>query len=523
MNRTGLKERAIGTLLGAAVGDALGWPQEQNAANVGFQRGEKPNPQLRFRAWTRLSGGRFYPHHEEIGSGEYSDDTQLILATARSLLRGNDWVQWLTTVELPLLSLYERGAGRAIKRASSSWLRNRSPWTTPKRDQVTAYFNAGGNGAAMRVTPHCLSPSESGAQESLKDVLLNAVCSHGHPRALIGATVQAFAVTSLLGRRETLGYGELVDEIRLSSEVWGAAELLDHLPESWTEQFTKGLGKTPEEVWTQTVSEMIDLLEIVSGGLSAGSLGDDEATLRALGCFDKRVNGAGTVSAAAALLLASKSAANPAAGLHNAAFLQDTDTDTDADADTDTVASMTGSLLGALRGTDWLGDLGGSVQDADYFGSLVEAILGHARPPITTLPDRITQSRLDRFTSELEEADDRGEIWVGTLPDGREARVLAPLKAESLSPKLAVRGWSIAVEDGQSIFVKKLKRIQVARKSERSVKVERVGAKILAADLLESRRFYEEILGLEPARKESQLVNYHEVLTIVPTIPSRFD
>lgn len=34
--------------------------------------------------------------------------------------------------------------------------------------------------------------------------------------------------------------------------------------------------------------------------------------------------------------------------------------------DTDTLASMVGSILGALHGGDWLGDLGRRVQDRDY-------------------------------------------------------------------------------------------------------------------------------------------------------------
>lgn len=508
MNENDQHGRALGALLAGAVGDALGWPQEQNAGNVARKQGGMPSPQLEFQAWTRYSGGRFYPHHESIGPGEYSDDTQLVLSTARSLLHGEDWQQWLTSVELPLLFLYERGAGRALKRASGSWLRNRPPWMATKRDEAKSYFNAGGNGAAMRVAPHCLKTGEESIQDTLNAVVRNAICTHGHPRALVGASLQAYAVQSLLRRRETLAYGELVDEALSNVDVWGAPELIHQLPDDWAQQFESRLGRPAQDLWAKTVGEMVDLLKIVTKGLAAGSLGSDEATLAELGCFDTAVNGAGTVSAAASLFLASRSAPNPAAGLLSAAFLRD--------ADTDTVASMTGSLLGALRGVEWLGDLGKSIQDADYFTALVDAILGSASRSSTQSPDRITQNLLDRFTSELEESHARGEAWAGVLPDSRNAKVVAPLPAESLSPKFEVRGWVLEIEDGQSIFVKKLRRIESPQQPTMTeVKVARFGVKILASDLQASRHFYEQILGLKPAREEDNLVNYGEVLTIV--------
>ena len=43
----------------------------------------------------------------------------------------------------------------------------------------------------------------------------------------------------------------------------------------------------------------------------------------------------------------------------------------------------------------------------------------------------------------------------------------------------------------------------------------RLGVKVLASDLEASRRFYERVFGLKPARDEANLVNYGEVLTIV--------
>lgn len=105
--------------------------------------------------WIQRAGGRFYAHEEEIKAGEYSDDTQLIIATGRSLLESDDWYQVLTEVELPLWTAHERGGGGATKRAAASWLSGKPPWTTPAADQ-RRYFEAGGNGVIMRILPHCV-------------------------------------------------------------------------------------------------------------------------------------------------------------------------------------------------------------------------------------------------------------------------------------------------------------------------------------------------------------------------------
>ena len=74
--------RAVGAMLGAACGDALGWPNER----IGKSKAPKEpqGPLKEFRSWIRRTGGRFFPHEETIEAGEYSDDTQLILCLSRS-------------------------------------------------------------------------------------------------------------------------------------------------------------------------------------------------------------------------------------------------------------------------------------------------------------------------------------------------------------------------------------------------------------------------------------------------------
>ena len=107
--------KAEGAFLALAAGDALGWPQEMPRRVRRDAGGATPS--LEFRTWTRRNGGRFHPYDETIGAGEYSDDTQLTLAVARSRTHhGSNWWKAFMQVELPRWTIYERGGGGATKR-----------------------------------------------------------------------------------------------------------------------------------------------------------------------------------------------------------------------------------------------------------------------------------------------------------------------------------------------------------------------------------------------------------------------
>jgi len=88
-------ERVRGALLGVAVGDALGWPQEDRSNIVGGARARDVEPQAAFRAWRRAAGTQYARYEEPVREGEYSDDTQLMLAVARACLQGDAWLHWL--------------------------------------------------------------------------------------------------------------------------------------------------------------------------------------------------------------------------------------------------------------------------------------------------------------------------------------------------------------------------------------------------------------------------------------------
>ena len=178
--------------------------------------------QTEFSSWVRLEGGRFYRHEQEINAGEYSDDTQLMLAVARCrTLTTSSWWNTFTRTELPLWSLYERGGGASTKRSVRSWLRGVPPWEDNGSGQLAAYFNAGGNGVAMRILPHAIYfAGGDDPSQLIRDIFLDGISTHGHPRALVGAVVYGFAAWWFLRSQGTVGFGEIIDVLLRHVDSW---------------------------------------------------------------------------------------------------------------------------------------------------------------------------------------------------------------------------------------------------------------------------------------------------------------
>jgi ADP-ribosylglycohydrolase len=368
-------DRVAGALLGVAVGDALGWPQENRSRIVGGKAARDAEPTPKFRNWMRTGGTRYASYEDPVRAGEYSDDTQLTMAVARACMRGAKWERWLTAVELPQWTLYQRGGGGAVLRAARAWSRGHPPWQAGTASESTArkmYFDAGGNGVAMRIAPHAVVTAASDDKFELAlRVIQDGLTTHGHPRALLGALIHAEALRYALRRAGTLEYGELLDQL-IDDQSWRDPRLIDATSPAWQEENLAAAASQPAahvwEVWDATIHEVLDALLLAKRALGRGALANDHETLEALGCLDSRRSGAGTVAAVAALYVASRSATRPISGLLRTAFLRG--------ADTDTIASMTAALLGALHGTAWLGQLGRDVQDGDYLRDLAALISG---------------------------------------------------------------------------------------------------------------------------------------------------
>ena len=435
--------KAEGAFLAFAAGDALGWPQE--VGRSGGSRAVETAPHVEFKAWTRRSAGRRRPYEEVVGAGAYSDDTQLALAVARSRTsHDTDWWKAFATVELPLWTLYERGGGGATKRAARAWIDGGPPWKVAKRDAVRRYFDAGGNGVAMRVLPHALFLAGSDDPNGLvREVVFDGSATHGHPRALVGAAAYAYAAWSLARRTGTLGFGELLDLLLDESSTWGTFPRSDRGGGTWLAA-AEGVTDGYERIWSQTVGEMRTLLEVARRGVRAGALADDHAVLAKLGCFGSS-KGSGAVTAAAAAYLVARHAAQPRQGVVRAAF--------ESGADTDTLAAMTGGLAGCLAGAEWIPRPWLDVQDAGYLrrmaGRLAAGPDGADRRAVPARPD------LQAILSELarNRDGDGGDLVLG---DGMRARAEALTDPRAIAKSIAVRAWRLRTADGQTLYVTKV-------------------------------------------------------------------
>jgi len=476
-------EKVRGALLGLAFGDALGWPFEGRAKRPSDLPDRGPNIEL--FSWIKR-GGRFQPD-EPIEAGEYSDDTQLTLATARSaLLSDRHWEQFAFG-ELPTWLLYERGGGRATKAAARALSSGALPWEMSKQEDRKSYFEAGGNGVAMRILPLVVLRAGDSSFEALaRDVVANAVTTHGHPRALVGGLATAYLQWYALRLDRTLEYGELSRALLNDIESWSALPDVSASWSGWWHRAELSVARY-DLVWKSVVDEFARSLRDVCHSLASGALAVDNEVLSSIGALDRATNGAGTVCAAAAAYLASRHAASPRSAVVAAA--------TAKGADTDTLASMVGSILGCLAGDDWLGYSTLALQDKEYLAKVAANLLNGRVLPESLR--RVSEGDIGAVKRLIADLPIGAEV---ELPDGRRGTMAPP---REISHGVALR--CITLDDGQTIHV------SVRRASRRVSQghVSRYVRALLRLDVLDlsrSEKFYAELLGMPVVSRTDRLV-----------------
>jgi ADP-ribosylglycohydrolase len=352
----------IGSLVAGASADALGWVTEFMRTPAAIQRQLGLDRVDDYVGWRKKVGGRFNTYIDFIGPGEYSDDTQLTLALARAIrFDGAVDHEYFAKRELAGWLEYARGAGRTVTAAAKAMSRPRTAWDKNFFVQGTLdYLGSGANGAAMRVAPIVLANLRTKAPP-LDDVFANAITTHGHPRAHVGALAFAAGLWEVVRRREEAvaeGPRAFLDAVKNWLRGWTPTR--SSIVEDWLQIWETSVGEDYGAAWDRTVGEFEEMLSLVGQP-------DHHAVLERLGCFARETRGSGTSTVAAALHLFCFHGGDVEAAVVEAVNA--------VPADTDTIGAMVGHLAGAYAGYESVPERWTTrLQDMPYFIAVGEAL-----------------------------------------------------------------------------------------------------------------------------------------------------
>lgn len=361
-----LKLSITRSALWSAYGDILGFPTELISESQFVSKYGKNSAGSPLK-WSRRVGGMFGPEIE-FPSGTYSDDTQLRLSTSRAI-RGDGYfdAESFAKIELPVWLNYALGAGRGSKAAAANLALKDTRWsqnffTTPN----STYWNGGGNGAAMRIQPHIWCGHGRSLSENIADVVRNAICTHGHPRGIIGAAIHAGFLHVMLNEKETV-----------RPDVWEplgsdcasiAYETLvndEELSLVWVPYWERASKIKLKDAWAETISEWVEASQYASKICLTNFAKEKKyfTILNDLGGLSAEERGSGLKTQLFASVLAwLYKDEGPEAALRMAAKV--------FNSDTDSIATMAGALMGGV----WHSDPEGPIQDENYIRAEAERL-----------------------------------------------------------------------------------------------------------------------------------------------------
>jgi poly(ADP-ribose) glycohydrolase ARH3 len=191
-----LESKFIGSLLGTHVGDALGAPFEgQDMVTIQFKYGTIKEMREGFR-----------------GKGYYTDDTEMMIAVAESLIE-NEGAD-VDHMAKQFMKRYHpsRGYGWGT-RLAISLMKQGVPW-----QKVGDYIYEGGsfgNGAAMRIAPVGLFYHDD-LEALRRAAYLSSSITHSHPLGKEGAAIHACAVALAVAMNPE----ETLDKESFISKLW---------------------------------------------------------------------------------------------------------------------------------------------------------------------------------------------------------------------------------------------------------------------------------------------------------------
>jgi ADP-ribosylglycohydrolase len=361
-----------GSIKLSAIGDALGWITEFEKSQQSLKKKFGTERIENFYTWKKTVGGRFYGFIDTIKAGSYSDDTQLLLAVARSIKKdGNLDHNYFAKIELANWLDYARGGGRTVKTAADKISRKSTKWFNnfynfKVNGENYDYKQSGANGAAMRVLPIALA--NLGNTEKIKEeIFCNSIITHGHPRAILGAMLYGYAVNQIIVYRpEDFNWGNYITQIGLDFPKKFELSFVNKMEiREWLKEWNKSSNKTFESVYAETITETQNQLRFVYQSIKQNT--PVQETLKKIGCFDPATKGSGIATVVAGIYLATKFHDKPLE-----AVIQSVNA---LGSDTDSIAAFTGGLVGALHGHGIIPDKWKSVQDIKYLDKVAERLL----------------------------------------------------------------------------------------------------------------------------------------------------
>jgi len=351
----------------SAIGDALGWMTEFVNNKSDLEKRFGVSEIDHFHNWSKQVGGRFNGYEDHIKSGAYSDDTQLLLAVARSIDdKGTVDNEYFSKVEFANWLSYARGGGRTVKNAAKKIQRKSATWYNNffsfKVGKTTVdSIDSGANGVAMRILPIALANHQN-FSKTHSEVFKNGIITHGHPRALVGASLYAYCIEqALMFRPEDFDrnqfltlIGKTVDTaLALNQNALGeAAQWIKH----WEKEAQMSFQTAYDNVVKEAHQGLQDVWKMLQSEIS------EEEALKELGCFNPETRSSGISTVLGGIYIALRYPTQPLVAVSKAVNCLGTDTDS--------IAAFVGGIVGAIHGHNIIPDRWKKVQDWEYLDDI---------------------------------------------------------------------------------------------------------------------------------------------------------
>lgn len=439
-----------GSIKLSAIGDALGWITEFEKSQYSLKEKFGSERIETFYSWKKNVGGRFYGFVDTIKAGAYSDDTQLLLAVARSIKKdGSLDHNYFAKTELPNWLDYARGGGRTVKTAADKISRKSVKWYNNfynfrVNETNYDYKESGANGAAMRVLPIALA-NLGDAEKIKEEIFCNSIITHGHPRAILGAMLYGYAVNQIITiRPENFNWENYITQIGIDFPKKFELSFTNKFEiREWLKEWNKSSVKTFESVYAETILEAQNQLRFIY--LSIKQDLSVHETLKKIGCFEPSTKGSGIATVIAGIYLATKYHAKPLQAIIESVNA--------LGSDTDSIAAFSGGLIGALHGQGIIPEKWKLVQDIKYLDKIAERLLEISEDRLEETAVSVTQNikLLNRPTKD----DFKVNEIIEFIPLGK-----GKIKSIDRQPTLTKGKYNLLVaaflDSGQSILVTKI-------------------------------------------------------------------